>query len=80
MYEMMKKYFRLAAVTISGLAAMGLLVVALQAIKGEFVARGHHVSDESFSVLALFLLLGVFGIAAKLSMREVHRLNERRGG
>jgi Zn-dependent protease with chaperone function len=80
MYKMMKRYFRLATATIGGVVAMGLLVIALQAVRSAFVARGHHVSEESFSLVALFLLLGVFSIAAKLAMREIHRLNEHRDG
>jgi membrane protein YdbS with pleckstrin-like domain len=75
---MMKKYFRLASVTLGGIVAMGMLVVALQAAKGVFIAQGHDVPEESFSIVTLLLLLVVFGIAAKLVMREVHRLNKHR--
>jgi uncharacterized membrane protein len=78
MHKVMKKYLRLASITACGVTAMILLAVALYAVEDVLASRGHQVSNEMFLIVALFLLLGVFGITANVAMREIRRLNERR--
>ena len=70
----MKRYQRLALVTILGVASMCLLTWGLYALRDALDEHGYMISQGAFLISFFIVVGGAFSLAAHLALREVKRL------
>lgn len=70
----LRRYFRTALVTLTGVLAMGSLTAGLYAFRNALQAGGRHVSALEF-LIAFFVVVGsCYCVTAKLALAEIRKV------
>lgn len=71
----MKKYQRLAVITVQGVVAVCIATCGLYGLRDLLEAKGYVVSPAQFFIVFLAVAGGIFGVAASRVKQEIARLD-----
>jgi hypothetical protein len=72
--SVIRKYRKLALVTLAGVIALFLATAAFYVLRSWLVAHGYELAQSVYVVVFCGMLGGIYGAFAKLALREAQRL------